>query len=94
VLIAQRTGTDAAGVLVEFDSVLEQEGEYYSGLWLSVARRFYAFEVILPRGQPWSAVVERWDDVTEATETSIGVPGRGKSIGALGLEVLGVGDVA
>ena len=86
-LCVARTGLTTRGVLVDVASTPEQEGEFVSGLWLSQDQRFFDFEVMLPRQIEANPVVEKWEEVTQQTQTSEHLPGTGKSAGFLALEI-------
>ena len=94
-LTARMSGEPSLGVLVYVGFVPEQDGEFVSGLWLSEQGKFYKFEATLPRHVAEGPRLEVWEDVTAETDTSLHVPGRGKSVAALALELLnGGGGVA
>jgi hypothetical protein len=88
VLSAQRTGRVTRGVLVEINNVPEQDGEFVSGTYLSDTGRFYKFAVTLPWEKDSVPVVEQWIDVTDDVNVSTSIRGKGRSIGALALEIL------
>ena len=87
-LLVSKTALTTRGVLVDVGSTPEQEGEFVSGLWLSEGQRFFEFEVMLPWQNEANPIVERWEEVTQQTETSEHVPGTGKTSGFLALEIL------
>jgi hypothetical protein len=87
-LSAQKTRRVMPGVLVEINFTPEQDGEFVSGTFLSDTGRFYKFAVTLPWAPHSAPVVEQWVDVTDDTDIASSVRGKGRSVGALALEIL------
>ena len=88
--LLRSNGVDpASGILVELHDCPEQEGHGFQGLWLAGDKTFLEFEVMVrstdPAGQ---CLVERFEDVTPAVVVTPGLKGKGRSFGALALEVL------
>ncbi len=77
-----------SGVLVQFAQVTEQDGEWFSGLWLNASKQFWCFEVLIARTANAVPEIERFENVTHETPVLIHVPGTGKSFGAIAIEVL------
>ena len=77
-----------AGILVEYDEIVDDEGTFSYGTWLTRSRQFWAFEVRAPRADDAGAVTEVFENITDVTSTAPYMQGVGKSFGALALEVL------
>ena len=74
------------GILVEYDTVEDEDRTLCHGTWLTRSRQFWSFEVwVAPGAKPR---VEIFEDVTALTSTAGHYPGLGKSFGALALEIL------
>jgi len=86
-LLTSKDQVPLGGVLAEYHSVTEQEGEFVSGLWLNARREFFAFEGLLT-GEQTSFSIERWEEVTESVVVSAHLPGKGHSIGSSAINIL------
>ena len=75
------------GILVEVSQVSEQDGDLYSGLWLTDQGKFFRFSALIPRNNA-ELHLEQWRDETAGIAVSAHQPGTGKSFGLLALEVL------
>ena len=68
------------GILVSLSHVPEQDGEFYTGLWLESPGSFWRFEITVPRKQGAAPIVETFE------RTSIPIvhrsPGKGATLGA------------
>ncbi len=79
----------ASGILVELHDCPEQEGHGFQGLWLAGDKSFLEFEVMVrAMDPPAHCIVERFEDVTTSTVVAPGLKGKGRSFGALALELL------
>lgn len=76
-----------SGFPVCLAEVPEQEGRFFTGIWLTNQRRFWAFEAIVSRSTGELLCLERLEDITATTEVNAHVPGIGKSFGYLALQV-------
>ena len=75
-----------SGILAALKEIPEQEGQYYSGYWLSAEKRFFRFAGTLTRGMRAQFHMEQWEPASPAV--SAHEPGTGKTFGYLALEVL------
>ncbi|MES3004424.1 MAG: hypothetical protein V4787_27280 [Pseudomonadota bacterium] len=87
-LLENRGLSSSEGILVEFSEIPEQNGSFCKGIWLSDSRRFWHFEIVVPRGGPSAVSVEVFRDVTSEISVDAHIPGIGKSFGFLAIEVL------
>jgi hypothetical protein len=77
-----------AGALVRLSEIPEQEGNLFSGVWLTQSREFWEFEVVVSRSTGAVVAVERFENTTPSVTVSAHQPDTGKSFGCLALEVL------
>ena len=75
-----------SGILAELSDIPEQDGQYFSGHWLSGDRRFYRFSGTLSRGTRAQFQMEQWEHVLPKVGGH--EPGTGKTFAYLALEVL------
>jgi hypothetical protein len=76
------------GVLAKLSARPDQSGTLYEGLWLSSAKEFWRFVVLVPRSGDGFAEVEAFENVTRSVVVSGRVPGIGRSFGFLAHQVL------
>ena len=86
--LTQRQLDPLGGILAELACVPEQDGDLYSGYWLTTDERFYRFEILVTRQAPVTAQVEKWEEATAGVEVKPRQPGTGKSFGFIAIEVL------
>ena len=86
-LLTSKGQVPLGGVLAEYHSVTEQQGEFVSVLWLNARKEFFAIEGLLTGGQT-SFSIERWEEVTESVVVSAHLPGKGHSIGSSAINIL------
>jgi hypothetical protein len=90
-LLEERGLQPGTGILVDFSEIPEQGANLCKGIWLSESRRFWRFEVLVPRSGPSEVSVECLRDITSELPVEAHVPGIGKSFGCLAIEVLDSG---
>jgi hypothetical protein len=76
------------GILVRLEYVPEQEGEFFSGLWLTEDGRFWHFKALVARATGTLLSVEGLFDVTSKTNVAARNSGYGAAFGYLALQVL------
>ena len=76
------------GLLAHLSVVTEQEGDFYTGVWLSRDEHFWDFALTIERGSARVLYVERFNDVTDTINVSAHLPGVGKSFGHLAKQLL------
>ena len=77
-----------SGILVALAQVPDQEGEWFSGLWLSTSEQFWRFEVVIARETNAILAIEQFANVSPETPISFHQPGTGKTFGAIAIETL------
>lgn len=87
-VISSRGLNPKAGVLVRLSEIPEQEGNLFSGVWLTRSQEFWEFAVVVSRNTNVVLEVERFENATPSVAVSEHQPGTGKSFGFLALEVL------
>ena len=93
-VLAQRGLRVTDGILAALRHAPEQEGDFFSGIWLSHPSTFWAFHVVVAREPNGAVTVERFEDVSSQTVVSEHLPGTGASFGAVALQVLASRRVA
>ncbi|MCB4364331.1 hypothetical protein KIH07_11340 [Hydrogenophaga taeniospiralis] len=77
-----------SGILARLSEVPEQEGNLFSGVWLSQAEEFWEFEVVVSRESGELLSTERFENTTNTVSVNQALRGRGKSFGRIAIEVL------
>lgn len=77
-----------SALLVHLSEIPEQEGNLFSGLWLTDSLQFWQFEVIVSRHSGELLGVDKFENVTPTIVLNAHTPGIGKSFGCLAHEVL------
>ncbi|WP_154724489.1 hypothetical protein [Thiothrix nivea] len=77
-----------SGILIRLTSIPEQEGDYFSGLWLTNSHEFWQFSVIVNRTDKTLIGVDSFNNITSTVVISAHTKGTGKSFGYLAIEVL------
>lgn len=87
-LLQERNIAPERGLLVNIQSIPEQEGDLWRGLWLSSEEKFYEFDVMRSRNDGSVLEVEEWEDATDSLPITAHACGTGKSAAFLALEIL------
>lgn len=77
-----------AGLLARYFTVPEQEGDLHAGIWLTDSLEFWAFEVMVSRGNQQMLNVEEFTNATSSYPALKARPGTGPSFGYLARQVL------
>jgi len=77
-----------SGILVSLSEIPEQEGNLFSGVWLSQSEEFWKFEAVLSRDSGELLSAERFENTTSSVLVSQALKGQGKSFGRIAIEVL------
>jgi hypothetical protein len=85
-LLREKHIDPTTGILVRIRHTPEQNGEFYSGLWLAPPAQFWEFEVTIPRISSPIAEIERFGPADVPVLPR--VRGTGSSFGAIALCVL------
>jgi hypothetical protein len=77
-----------SGLLVRLSETPEQEGNLFSGVWLSERSEFWEFAVVISRASEELVGVERFTNATASYPVAPRVQGTGSSFGHLACQVL------
>jgi hypothetical protein len=87
-LLLSRGLNPNSGILVGLSEIPEQEGNLFSGVWLSQSEEFWEFEAVLSRDSGELLSAERFENTTGLVQMKQVLKGRGKPFGQLAVEVL------
>jgi hypothetical protein len=90
-LLSERGISPKEGILAHYFDVPAQGGVLCKGIWLSSSRRFWQFEVFVPRNPAAAISVECFKNISQSVPVSAHTAGIGKSFGLLAVEVLEAG---
>jgi hypothetical protein len=77
-----------SGLLVRLSETPEQEGNLFSGVWLSERLEFWEFAVVISRASEELVGVERFTNATASYAATPHTRGTGSSFGHLACQVL------